>query len=91
MNFEVFTKKAEKELYISRERVEAGDSSVYETIAQGELHKSMKGEKGALKKAMELYRAHDSIFSRRARKPDVVGGQLILPKLVRDMEERDYS
>lgn len=84
------TRKGERELCASRERVEAGDSSVYEMIAQGELHRSINGEKGALKKALELYQKHDRIFSRRARKPIVAEGEVRLPKLIFDMKERDY-
>jgi len=84
------TEKAIQELNTAREKVEAGDSSVYEMIAQGELHRSMNGEKGALGKALGLYQKHDSIFSRRVRKPILAEGDIQLPKLVSDMKERDY-
>ena len=42
-----------------------------------------------LGKALGLYQKHDSIFSRRARKPILAEGDIQLPKLVSDMKERD--
>ena len=84
------TEKAIQELNTAREKVEAGDSSIFEKIAQRELFLSLGGVRGALVRAMELYEEHDKIFSRRARKPASEVGKVQLPKLVSDMKERDY-
>ena len=86
----VLTKEARRELNATKERIEAGDSSPYELRAQQLILESGKGVKGALTTALKLYNWHNDSYSRRARKPAVVNGGLTLPKLIRDMEERDY-
>ncbi len=85
---ELLTTKGEKELKATRERVESGDSSVYELVAQRLLFENLSGKKGKLPEAENLYNMHNNTFSRRARIPSFSGGRYKLPLLVRDMDER---
>ncbi len=91
MGRDILTKEGERELLATRERAEAGDSSVFEIVAQLHLKIHLNGTRGHLATALRMYDLHDDTFSRRARKPVRFEGEFRLPMIVNDdMQESLY-